>query len=240
MTQSRLPAYAELHALTNFSFLRGASHPEELMAHARQLGYHALAVTDECSLAGVVRAHTAAGEAEPKFIVGSEISLLDGPEIVLLAMDREGYGELSALITRGRRRARKGEYELIRADLEAGVPGCLALLIPRRKRLDTENFSARLSHARWLKDLFPSGAWIAAELFLEAGDREYLQMLRRLAKGSGLSLVAAGDVHMHCRKRHMLQDALAAVRLGTTVEAAGLRLHSNGERHLRSRQALAR
>ena len=135
-----LPAYAELHCCTNFSFLRGASHPEELVERAHALGYSALAITDECSLAGVARAHVAAKECGLRLIVGTELALQEngkGPpsrftlhRIVLLATDRDGYGNLSALITRGRRNATKGEYRLTCEDLADGVPGCLALLDP--------------------------------------------------------------------------------------------------------------
>ena len=124
-----LPAFAELHCLSNFTFLRGASHAEELVARAAKLGYAALAITDECSLAGIVRAHEAAKEHGLKLIVGTEITLDDGTKLVLLATDREGYGNLSALITAGRRRAVKGEYRLTRADLTAGMPGCVALWV---------------------------------------------------------------------------------------------------------------
>src|SRR5512135_3168446 len=109
--------YAELHCLSNFSFLRGASHPEELVVRAHELGYAALAITDECSLAGIVRAHVAAKECGLKLIVGSEIRLDDGTRVVLLATDRTGYGNLSALITRGRRSATKGNYKLSLDDL---------------------------------------------------------------------------------------------------------------------------
>src|SRR5574341_631630 len=107
-----LPAYAELHCVSNFSFLRGASHPEELVARAQELGYAALAITDECSLAGIVRAHVAAKEHQLKLIAGAEFRLADGPRLVLLATDRESYGDLAALITRGRRAAEKGSYRL--------------------------------------------------------------------------------------------------------------------------------
>ncbi len=132
------PGYAELHCLSNFSFQRGASHPEELVAQAVAFGYAALAITDECSLAGVVRAHRALRElpqpGAPKLLIGSEIRLEDGPCMVLLATDRQGYGQLSRLITTARRAAVKGEYRLGRAMLEAVAPaamsGCLALLVP--------------------------------------------------------------------------------------------------------------
>src|SRR5881397_3189087 len=115
--------YAELHCLTNFSFQRGASHPEELVARAKELGYSALAITDECSLAGVVRAHIEAKSCELPLIIGSEFRLDDGLRFVLLATDRASYGNLSALITRGRRNAVKGSYRLTRADLADGVTG---------------------------------------------------------------------------------------------------------------------
>ena len=110
--------YAELHCLSNFSFLRGASRPEELVERAAQLGYAALAVTDECSVAGVVRAHVAAREHGLKLIVGAEFRLDDGLRCVLLARNRAGYGRLCRLITRGRRSAPKGEYKLTRSDFE--------------------------------------------------------------------------------------------------------------------------
>src|SRR5574343_592906 len=133
---SDLPAFAELHCLSCFSFLRGASHPDELVARAQALGYAALAITDECSLAGSVRAHVAAREAGLKLIVGSEFTLVDGLKIVLLAQNRAGYGNLSALITLGRRRAEKGAYRLTRGDLESLIPGravpdCLCLWLAR-------------------------------------------------------------------------------------------------------------
>src|SRR5258708_31480132 len=102
-----LPAYAELHCLSNFSFLRGASSPEELAEGAHALGYAALAITDECSVSGAVRAHFAAKEAGLPLVIGIEFSLVDGTKLVLLATDRASYGNLTQLITRGRRQAKK-------------------------------------------------------------------------------------------------------------------------------------
>ncbi|HSD62106.1 MAG TPA: PHP domain-containing protein, partial [Burkholderiales bacterium] len=224
--------YAELHCVSNFSFLRGASHPEELVARAAELGYAALAITDECSLAGIVRAHVAAKKHQLKLIVGAEFRLADGPQLVLLATDRESYGDLCALITRGRRAAEKGSYRLTRADLEDSALGCLALLLPG-DMLDAEQ-------ACWLRDRFPGRAWIAAELFCGPDDRARLTALRGLAAAARLPLAAAGDVHMHVRERRALQDTLAAIRLGVPVAEAGHALFPNGERHLRSRERLAR
>jgi len=223
-----LPDYAELHCLSNFSFLRAASHAEELVARAAELGYAALAITDECSLAGVVRAHMAAKAVGLKLIVGSEIVLADGTKLVLLAQNRAGYGNLSALITLGRRRAAKADFELTRKDIDWGVPDCLCLWLATRESTRAE--------ADWLSARFPGRCWIAYERFLQPDDAERLSHLKTL----GLPLVAAGDVHMHARSRRPLQDALTALRLKTTVDAAGQALFPNGERHLRSRLALSR
>jgi error-prone DNA polymerase len=231
-----LPAYAELHCLSNFSFLRGASHAGELVARAVELGYAALAVTDECSFAGSVRAHLAARDAALQLIHGTELQLACGMKLVLLAQNRAGYGNLSALVTLGRRRAEKGSYLLTRQDLAGwdggGVPDCLALWLP-----PTE---VNAGDARWLAEHFAGRAWIACERHLRPDDHERLAHLRELAAAVQLPLVAAGDVHMHARSRRPLQDVLAALRLNTTVAQAGHALFPNGERHLRSRLALAR
>ncbi len=227
-----ITGYAELHCLSNFTFLRGASHPEELVVRARALGYAALALSDECSLAGVVRAHGAAKDRGLKLIIGTEVQLADGPKLVLLATSRTGYGRLSALITQARRRAGKGAYRLQRADLEAGIAACLVLYIPGpdRSRAGLQTLEAE---ARWLAGHFPGQAWIAVELLRDGADESRLAALSDLSRKSGLPLVAAGDVHMHVRERRRLQDALTAIRLKTTVAAAGYSLYANGERYLR-------
>jgi error-prone DNA polymerase len=227
-----VPAYAELHAISNFTFLRGASHPEELVARAYELGYAALALTDECSFAGIVRAHVAAKDCGLHLIVGSEFRLEDGTHLVLYANDRERYGDLSRLITRGRRAASKGSYRLTRADVSEVAARCLALWLPGEE--------PDIEAARWLARVFPGRAWIAVELLCRAGDHKRLQGLSDIGRATGLVLLAAGDVHMHVRARRSLQDTLAAIRLHTTVQAAGHDLAANGERHLRTREALAR
>jgi len=227
-----LMTYAELHCISNFSFLRGASHPEELVARAKEEGYAALAITDECSLAGVVRAHIEAKKCALKLVIGSEFRLDDGLRLVLLATDRESYGNLAALITRGRRSAVKGSYRLSRADLADGVAGCLALWLPGR--------IPDADEARWLKPRFREALWIAVERLLEADDAARCAELAEIASTTGLPLVAAGDVHMHGRDRRALQDTLTAIRLKTTVAQAGHALHPNGERHLRPLATLER
>jgi len=227
-----LPAYAELHCLSNFTFLRGASHPEELVERAAALGYSALALTDECSFAGVVRAHVAAKRCGLKLIVGSEVALKEDIRLVLLAADRRSYGAIASVITTGRRRAKKGSYALARSDLDAlAESGALVLLIP--------GSGIDYGAARWIAARFPGSAWIAAELHCEGRDRERLATLRELAAASGLTLVAAGDVHMHLRSRRRLQDLLTAIRIGRPVAECGHALHSNAERHLRPRMRLA-
>ena len=244
-----LPAYAELHCLSNFTFLRGASHPEELVARAARLGYSALAITDECSLAGVVRAHIAAKEHNLKLIIGAEFRLADGPKLVLLATDRDAYGNLSQLITTARRRSEKGCYHITWGDFEHGVAGCLALLIPSALPTSAlpgeEGFMSRtewktqLEHAGRLRACFPDSAWIAAELLCGPDDRAWLAQLRELGAASGLPLVAAGDVHMHVRSRRRMQDTLTAIRIGVPVAGAAHALYPNAERHLRLRVRLA-
>ena len=227
-----LPGYAELHCLSNFSFLRGASHAEELVERAQELGYAALAITDECSFAGIVRAHVAAKAAGLKLICGTEIVLADGMKLVLLAQNRGGYGNLSAIVSLGRRHAEKGSYRLTRGDLAPGIPDCLALWVAPP--------DATTEGARWLAEAFPERAWIAFERHLEANDAERLVALRELSAATGLPLVAAGDVHMHARGRRALQDVLTALRLKTSVDAAGHALFPNGERCLRPRLRLER
>ncbi|MBW4052419.1 MAG: error-prone DNA polymerase [Proteobacteria bacterium] len=224
--------YAELHCLTNFTFLRGASHPHELVGQAVELGYEALAITDECSVAGVVRAHVAAKGQRLQLIIGSELRLTCGMKLVALATDRRGYGRLCRLITRGRRAAAKGGYSLTRADLEEnGLEHCLILWLPEQPSFE---------EARWLEERFADRLWVAVELLREGKDRERLEILQRIGRDVGLPLVAGGDVHMHVRARRRLQDALTAIRLNVPIREAGRRLYSNGERYLRERGRLVK
>ena len=231
MNDDAPPDYAELHCLSAFSFQRGASTAKELFERAKRCGYRALAITDECSMAGIVRAYEAAREFELPLIVGSEVQIEDGPKLVLLAADLDGYVALCKLITTARRRAAKGEYRSLRADFAESPPGLLALWVPTNRPSEAD--------AAWLISLFPQRLWIAVELHRNADDVERLLQLRAFGERHGLPLVAAGDVHMHVRRRRALQDTLTAIRHHTTVAEAGWRLFPNGERHLRTREALA-
>jgi len=230
---AELPAYAELHCLSNFSFLRGASHPHELVAQADALGYRALALTDECSVAGVVRAHVAARGRPLKLIVGAEFRLRCGLRFAALAIDRRGYGRLCRLITRGRRAAEKGTYALAREDLERSpLEQCFILWLP--------GTPAQPQELHYLAGRFPAHLRIAVELLRQGSDREQLATLQSLGESHGVPLVAAGDVHMHARARRYLQDALTAIRLRVPITQVGSRLYVNGERYLRERERLAR
>jgi error-prone DNA polymerase len=224
--------YAELHCITNFTFLRGASHPQELIEQAGLLGYTALAITDECSVAGVVRAHMTAKGKPLKLLIGSEFRLECGLRFVALAIDRRGFGRLCRLITRGRRAAAKGDYSLTRADLEElGLEQCFILWLPAAQPCETE--------AGWLATHFPR-VWIAVELLCEGADRERLATLQEIGRKRGLPLVASGAVHMHTRARRKLQDTLTAIRFGVSLAQAGWHLYPNGERYLREPARLAR
>jgi len=220
--------YAELHCVSNFTFLRGASHPQELVEQADTLGYTALAITDECSVAGVVRAHMTAKGKSLKLIIGAEFRLQCGLRFVALAIDRRGYGRLCRLITRGRRSASKGEYSLTRADVEElGLEQCFILWLPDRKTPDGRQ-------ASWLLERFPRARLrIAVELLCEGTDREHLASLQGIGQKLQLRLLASGDVHMHSRARRKLQDAVTSIRLGVPVAEAGWHLYPNGERYLR-------
>jgi len=257
-----LPGYAELHCRSNFSFLTGASHPEELVARAHALRYAALALTDECSLAGVVRAHGEARRLGLHFIVGAEMRLARavpapgaapsaataGPRLVLLAQSRRGYGNLSQWITVARRRAGKGEYVALMSDLEgrvphlptlAGLPDNLALLLTPYALAQAQPFETLLAHALWLKTWFAERAALALPQLLHAHDAVLAELVQRVATLTGLPIVATGGVLMHARSRKPLQDALTATRLKRTVAECGFALEPNAEAHLRSRTRLA-
>ncbi|MBJ9974262.1 error-prone DNA polymerase [Pseudomonas sp. S75] len=225
------PDYAELHCLSNFSFQRGASSADELFRRAREQGYQALAITDECTLAGIVRAWQAAQAHGVRLIVGSEVQVQDGPRLVLLVECLRGYQSLCALITQARRRAEKGDYRLLREDVQTHAEGLLALWVAEDgdEPVDCD----------WLQTLFEGRLWLAVHLHRGPDDQQRLHRLTLLAKDLHLPLVACGDVHMHVRGRRALQDCMTAIRNHCTVAEAGGHLYANGERHLRSREQLA-
>jgi len=228
--------YAELVCSSNFSFLKGASHPQELVARAAELGYKAIAITDECSLAGVVRALEEQRRCRDRglaiqLIPGSLFRLQNGSRLVLLPQDHDGYSQLCTLVTRGRRNAPKGEYLLPDKAFEHGLNRCLAIWLPGGED--------DLLTAHWLASFFPGSCWLGMSLQMGPDDAQRFTALAELAKTAGIPLAACGDVQMHTRSRRMLHDVLAAIRHGCTVAELGYRALPCGERHLQPIQQLA-
>ncbi|MCH1989615.1 error-prone DNA polymerase, partial [Achromobacter xylosoxidans] len=244
-----LPGYAELQCQSNFSFLQGASHPEELAARAAELGYAALAITDECSLAGVVRAHMEAKTQKLPLIIGATFRLRAGPEaapldLTLLAQTREGYGNLSELITLARTRAPKGEYRLAPEDFTHPPPGyehlrhlpeCLAILSP----VYGDDPDRMAQQARWLAATFPRRAWVGLTLLYRSRDDLHRAAVDHAARAADLPVVALGQVQMHVRSRKPLHDTLTGIRTHQCVSQCGYALSGNAEQHLRTRMRLA-
>ncbi|MBC7166395.1 error-prone DNA polymerase [Phenylobacterium sp.] len=230
------PAYAELMAASNFSFLRGASHPWELAVTAEALGIEALGVCDRNSLAGVVRAWTAARDLKLRPLTGARLDFADGtPSLLCYPRDREAYGRLTRLLTLGQRRAKKGGCELAYGDFAEHAEGQVLLAVPPR-RLD----------ARFERDLerlavdFRDQVWLAAARGYEARDLPRLSDLTELSQRYGAPMVAVNDVLYHASERRPLQDVLTCIAEKTTIEAAGWRLAANAERHLKSPAEMAR
>jgi error-prone DNA polymerase len=249
LTSSALPDYAELFAFTNFSFLRGASHGEEMVLRASQLGYSGLAITDECSLAGVVRAHVQAKEEKLPIVIGSFFQLVNADRspafgLILLAQNRAGYGNLSEFITLGRMRTSKGEYLLTPGDIAKpereylhlkNMPDCLAILIPEFPAKE-ETLSAQ---CEWLNSTFPARAWIGLTLHQRAMDDIHRGAIEYVADEHQIPVVATGNVVMHVRSRKPLQDTMTAIRIGKPISDCGYDLAPNAEGHLRSRLRIA-
>src|SRR5579859_1970783 len=227
--------YAELQVTTNFSFLEGASNPEELVIAAQALGYRAIAVTDRNSVAGAVRAYRKAKELGMRLVVGVRLDLTDGASLLCFPHDLEAYGRLCQLLTAGRRRAGKGECRIGRAEaMEAGAGQSLVLLPPERPG---KRFAAELGE--WRRR-FPGSVWLAASRRFAQDDARRLALLARIAGMAGVPLVAVNDVLYHSPERRPLQDVLTAVRLGCTVAQAGRNLAANAERHLKDPAEMVR
>ena len=202
--------YAELHCITNFSFLRGASFPEEIVERANELGYRAIAITDECSVSGIVRAHMAAKNFSIKLIIGSEFILKDGCHLVLLAENKRGYSQICNVITHARRQAKKGSYSIDKLSIKQFMlADCFVLWIPDVLK----KYKALTEEAAWLKIKFNKKLWIAAELLLRGDDRYKLRFLEKLGDELQIPLCAAGGVYMHDCERRVLQDTVTAIRL---------------------------
>ncbi|MEM7195146.1 MAG: error-prone DNA polymerase [Pseudomonadota bacterium] len=228
-----IPDYAELHVISNYSFLRSGSTPREMVARADELGYRAVAITDECSLAGMVQAWIEAKDRSIELIVGSEFYLEDGLRLILLATDRYSYGKLSHFITLGRRAADKGHYHLTRRDLQQTDLGyCLCIWVSHR--------DSTADDGRWLKTCFKSRCWIGVALHRHGDRQRMLQHSEYLSDKCNLPRTAIGSIDLHHPQRQPLRDTLHAIRLGSPLSELGYSLFANGESYLRDRGHIAR
>ena len=232
--------YAELQVTSNFSFLRGASHPSELVLQAAALGHSAIAITDRNSLAGVVRAHVAAKEAGLRLVVGCRLDLRDAPSLLVFPRDRAAYGRLSQLLTIGKRRAEKGDCRLYLADILDGETfqggaGQTAVALPPEK-LD----AAHDRHLLKLRNKFQNNLYLSVKHNYYGDDFRRIYALAARAKQAGIPIVATNDVHYHVPERRPLQDVLTCIRERCPLSDAGYKLMANSERHLKSPEEMAR
>jgi DNA-directed DNA polymerase III (polc) len=233
--------YTELQVTTNFTFLRGASHPEELMEHAAALGYTELAITDRNTMAGIVRAHVAAKKSGIRLIVGCRLDLLDGPSLLAYPTHRDAYARLCQLLTLGNMRAEKGDCHLYKADVFQHAEGILFIVLPPETL--AENFDFDPSFEDHLNDYtraFGNRLYIAATRRYQGNDNKYLHRIAEIAARWNIRMVAVNDVHYHEPARRELQDVLTCVREKCTIYNAGFRLHQNAERYLKPEQEMNR
>ena len=241
MMEKHIAAYAELNVLSNFSFLEGGSHPEELIERAAFLGYRAIALTDRNTLAGVVRFHTAAKAKGIQAIIGARIDIEDGASFICLPKDRSAYSRLSKLLTLGKRRAQKSMCKLWRSDIVEYLQGQILIILPPlsfsasklyvdQKRIDSE-FADELS--KWVEQLSGS-VYLSASLCYREDDDSRLAALQKLAEQSGAPMVATNDILYHHPRRRPLQDLLTCIRKQCTITQAGFELELNAERYLKS------
>ncbi|NCD71227.1 error-prone DNA polymerase [Mucilaginibacter agri] len=226
--------YTELQVTSNFSFLRGASHPEELVKQAAVYGYTKIAITDRNTLAGVVRGHVAAKKANMGFMVGCRLDLLDGPSLLVYPTDQDAYSRLSQLLTVGNLRAEKGECHLYKADVYQYSEGLKFIVLPPAEL--NANFDFDESFWEVLKEYrnaLSSSLYLAATRTYTGDDQKRLYRLNQLSKKFNIPLAATNDVHYHEAARRELQDVLTCVREKCTIHTAGFLLHSNAERYLK-------
>ena len=235
--------YSELHCLSNYSFLRGASHPEEYVKQAKRLGYQTIAITDECSFSGIVKAWVEAKKQNIKLIIGSEFKLrfVDANKstskknkelkILLLAQNRQGYQDLSTHITRARRRSKKGEYLLKSSDLEGALSHCILIIL-----LQAEEIKGELDALLKLKT---NHVWLGVCLLQDGQDEAIKKQAADLSNVYDLPQVACGNVHMHTQKRKALQDLLTAIRLRQPLKKMGRKLFQNAQNYLRPLSEIA-
>ncbi len=236
-------SYTELQVTTNFSFLRGGSHPDELVGQAAALGYNRIAVTDHNTLAGIVRAHVAAkkSESEISIIVGCRLNLIDGPPLLAYPTDKAAYARLSGLLSTGNRRAEKGQCHLYKSDVFAHAEGLKFIAIAPLSLNAAFDFDDEFkSSLREYRDNLGDALYLGMNRSYQANDNKRMFRLSELAKRLDIRPVATNDVHYHTEDRRQLQDILTCVREKCTIHNAGFRLHQNAERHLKTAEEMER
>ena len=231
--------YAELHCKSNFTFLQGASHPEELIRRAKDLGYAACAITDECSLAGVVKAHVAAEQYSIKLIIGSEFVLSNSEKVVVIAPTRQAYAELSGFITLARRRSKKGQYEAHFDDLRFRLQHCFIIwLADFGVLLDSASLERKRAQAKAFSSAFKQRCFIGISHQFRSAEKSCFITWSEIARSYSLPLLACGSVLMHEPERKPLQDVLLALRIRSCVQKLGSALQSNAEAYLQTLESI--
>jgi error-prone DNA polymerase len=228
-------AYAELAVTTNFSFLRGASHPQEMVAQADELGLTAVGIADRNSFAGVVRGYDEARTRQIKYLPGVRLVTLDGFEALAYPTDRDAYGRLCRLLTEGNRRAKKSECRISLAEICAASLGQMLIALPPKKT--TPDFIRQLAE---LADAAPKRTFLGAVHSYQGNEKQRFARLADLARRHHTPLVALNDAHYHHPDRRALCDVVTCIREKCTIAEAGFRLEANAERHLKSPDEMAR
>jgi error-prone DNA polymerase len=229
-----MPGYVELQVTSNYSFLRGASHVEELFVAAKALGLPALAITDHDTLAGIARAHARAAEIGMRLVVGCRLALRDGLPMLAYPTNRAAYGRLCRLLTLGKGRTGKGGCDIAWQDLLAHGDGLLLVLLPDEP---DEELEVQL---RRLQDGFPGRGYLSLSLRRRPGDQVRLRRLHDMAQVVRVPTVVTGDVLYHAPERRILQDVVTCIREGCTIDDAGFRRERFADRHLKSLDEMAR
>jgi error-prone DNA polymerase len=233
--------YTELQVTTNFSFLRGASHAEELVEQAAIYGYDKIAITDRNTFAGIVRAHAAAKKKGIKIIVGCRLDLLDGQSLLAYPTDKDAYSGLCSLLTVGNLRTEKGECHLIKADVYAYAKGIKFVVVPPDSLNASFNFDNSFEIVlKEYREAFGENIYIGGTRRYHGDDQKYLYRLSQLSSKLDIPMLVTNDVHYHEPKRRQLQDVLTCIREKCTIYHAGYRLHPNAERYLKPGQEMLR
>jgi error-prone DNA polymerase len=228
-------SYVELQVTSNFSFLRGASHPEELIEQAGAYGYKEIAITDRNTFAGIVRAHVAAKKNNIRLIPGCRLDLLDGPSLLAYPTNKNGYSQLCNLLTTGNWRTEKGKCDLYKADVYTYSKDIKFIVLPPTELNEIFDFDDSFKQVlQEYKKAFGENLYIAASRYYHGNDAKFLDRTSQLSSQLNVPMVATNDVHYHIAERRELQDIVTCIREKCTIYNAGFRLHPNAERHLKS------